>query len=46
MNPIIQHILETSGMDAPHAEPRGNSGDRLVFVFCLGLALGWLVGAA
>ena len=46
MSPIVDHILKTSGLDRTQDEPHGNHGDRLLFLFCLGIALGWLVGAS
>lgn len=42
---IADHILRATG--APRIdEPRGIPGDWLVGVFCVGVVLGWLVGAA
>lgn len=42
---IADHILHATGTPRIE-EPRGIHGDWLVGAFCLGVALGWLVGAA
>ena len=45
MIPISHHILTATGDEPPH-EPAAVRGDIIVLIFCLGVGLGWLIGAA
>lgn len=47
MSPLAYHILAATGIEPaePSTEPPATRGDWLVAVFCLGVALGWIVGA-
>ena len=42
---VTNHIIEATG-EPLIEEPNALRGDWLVLVFCLGIALGWIVGAA